>query len=130
MIRVAAVGDVHASADSAGLLHPSFEGIEGCADLLLLAGDLTKWGDPEEAEVLAQELSDVPIPIFAVLGNHDHHLDRPQEVRCVLERSGIVVLERETAELRVDGVSVGIAGAKGFGGGFTGPAAPTSANRR
>jgi len=120
VIRVAAVGDVHASADSAGLLRPSFDGIDGCADLLLLAGDLTKWGDPEEAEVLAQELSDVPIPIFAVLGNHDHHRDRPQEVRCVLERSGMVVLEGETAELRVDGVSVGIAGAKGFGGGFTG----------
>jgi len=120
MIRVAAVGDVHVGADSVGTLRPSFDGIDGSADLLLLAGDLTKWGDPAEAQVLAEELSDVAIPIFAVLGNHDHHLDRPDQVRCVLEKGGMVVLEGETAEVRIGGVSVGIAGAKGFGGGFTG----------
>jgi Icc-related predicted phosphoesterase len=123
VIRVAAVGDVHVGTDSVGTVAAAFRGIERVADLLLLAGDLTKWGHPEEAAVLASELSGVRVPIVAVLGNHDHHLDRPDEVRAILEEGGVTVLEGETAELHVGELSVGIAGAKGFGGGFTGACA-------
>ena len=120
MIRIAAVGDVHAGEDSMGAIAPTFQGIDDMADILLLAGDLTKWGDPREAQVLVRELEAVSVPIVAVLGNHDHHLDRSDQVRDVLERAGILVLEGETAEFELAGHTVGIAGVKGFGGGFAG----------
>ena len=47
MIRIAAVGDLHAGPDSAGSIRPRFDGIEERADVLLLAGDLTRRGTLE-----------------------------------------------------------------------------------
>lgn len=120
MIRIAAVGDVHFGEDAAGTLRPRLERVDRDADLLLLAGDLTKSGDPRQAEVLARELVDLPVPIVTVLGNHDYHSDRQDEVRAVLEAVGVTVLEGERTVVRVNGADVGIAGGKGFGGGFTG----------
>ena len=120
MIRIAATGDVHFGEDSAGSLRPCLEHIDRDADVLVLAGDLTKFGDPAQAEVLARELSDLPVPVVTVLGNHDYQSDRQDEVRAVLERAGATVLEGEHVVLDVDGADVGIAGGKGFGGGFTG----------
>lgn len=76
MIRIAATGDVHFGEDSAGSLRPSLERIDRDADVLLIAGDLTKYGDPAQAEVLAQEVKDLPVPVVTVLGNHDYHSDR------------------------------------------------------
>lgn len=123
MIRVAAVGDLHAGTDSSGELRPRFEDVAYRADVLLLAGDLTKLGRPEEAAVLAGELGGLAVPTVAVLGNHDHHHGRPQEVRRLAEGAGITVLEGEGTTLEVDGRRLGIAGAKGFGGGFAGASA-------
>lgn len=120
MIRIAATGDVHFGEDSAGSLRPSLERIDRDADVLLIAGDLTKYGDPAQAEVLAQEVKDLPVPVVTVLGNHDYHSDRQDEVREILERVGVTVLEGEYVVLDVDGADVGIAGGKGFGGGFAG----------
>ena len=118
MIRVAAVGDVHAGADAHRQLREAFAGVGEAADLLLLAGDLTKSGAPDEAAVLADALADVQIPTIAVLGNHDHHSDRPYEVRRALEEVGVRMLEGTSAVVEVHGVGVGVAGVKGFGGGF------------
>ena len=123
MIRVAAVGDIHLGTDSAGTLTPHLADIGERADLLCIAGDLTKHGDPEEAAVLAEELADVTIPIVTVLGNHDYHADREDLVRKVLEEAGITVLEGERIELDIDGSTVGVAGTKGFGTGFIGASA-------
>lgn len=123
MIRVAAVGDLHVGVDSRGKLRPGFERIAEKADLLLIAGDLTRRGGPEEARVLAEELHDVSIPRVAVLGNHDYEDDQENEVRRILERGGVQVLEGEALSLDVGGTRVGIAGSKGFGGGFTGACA-------
>jgi Icc-related predicted phosphoesterase len=120
VIRIAATGDVHFGEDSAGTLRPCLERIDRDADALLVAGDLTKNGDPAQAEVLARELFDLPVPVVTVLGNHDYHSDRQDEVRAVLERAGIHVLEGENVVLSIGGADVGIAGGKGFGGGFTG----------
>lgn len=120
MIRVAAVGDIHMGLDSQGLLRPAFETLPDCADLLLLAGDLTRHGTPEEARVVAQELTGLPVPVVAVLGNHDHHEERPQEVTAVLEEAGVRVLEGQGTIVDVEGARVGVAGTKGFGGGFVG----------
>ena len=120
MIRIAASADVHFGPDSAGTLRPCLERLDDDADVLLLGGDLTKSGDPAEAEVLARELMAVPVPVVAVLGNHDYHSDRQDDVRAILERAGVTVLEGEHVVVEVDGSSLGVAGAKGFGGGFTG----------
>ena len=118
MIRVAAVGDVHFGEDSAGKLRPYVERLGERADVLLLAGDLTTCGSPDEARVLADELREPPVPVFAVLGNHDYHAGKERDVRAALEDAGVGVLEGESAVVDVDGTRVGVAGIKGFGGGF------------
>lgn len=123
MIRVAATADVHIGRDSAGTLRPHLEGIAAHADVLLVAGDLTMCGHPDEGRVLAAEIGGLDVPVVAVLGNHDHHAEREDELRAVIERAGVTVLERETATLDLDGGRLAIVGAKGFGGGFAGACA-------
>ncbi len=120
MIRIAAVGDVHFSADSEGTLRPHLERLPEHADVLLLAGDLTKFGHPEEAVVLAREVAGLPYPIVAVLGNHDYHQEREDEIARVLREAGVRVLEGDGDVVEVDGARLGVAGLKGFGGGFAG----------
>jgi Icc-related predicted phosphoesterase len=120
MIRIAAVGDVHLGEDMRGRLRPALEKVGEHADILLLAGDLTRHGTVAEASVVADEFGDLPVPVVAVLGNHDHHDDKPLEVKKTLEDKGIHVLEGTTFTHRVNGCSLGIAGVKGFGGGFAG----------
>lgn len=120
MIRVAAVGDVHLAPEIAGRHRAGLTDLADRADVLLLAGDLTRHGTVEEARVVADEYRDLGVPVVAVLGNHDHHGDVPDAVVDVLTDAGITVLEGEATVLDVDGVSVGIAGAKGFGLGFAG----------
>ncbi|MFI5683447.1 metallophosphoesterase [Streptomyces sp. NPDC051636] len=121
MIRVAAVGDIHMGPESQGVLRPSFETLPDCADVLLLAGDLTRHGTPDEAQVVAREIKDLGVPVVAVLGNHDHHDDRPDEVSAILRDAGAHVLEGQAAVVTGgDGYRIGVAGTKGFGGGFVG----------
>jgi Icc-related predicted phosphoesterase len=91
--------------------------------VFLLAGDLTHRGRPEEAKVLAEELRGVRVPTIAVLGNHDYHSDEQDGVTEVLEQAGIRVLEGDAVVLEIGGRRVGIAGSKGFGGGFAGASA-------
>lgn len=122
MIRVAAVADVHFGADSAGRLRPDLDRLPERADLLLIGGDLTRRGQPDEAAVLARELKDVKVPVLAVLGNHDYHSCQEAEVRKAMEGAGVRVLEGEAEVLEVAGVRIGVAGVKGFCGGFTGAA--------
>ncbi|MGX1886670.1 metallophosphoesterase family protein [Streptomyces sp. NPDC055287] len=120
MIRIAAVGDIHLGLDSAGVLRPAFETIGDAADVLLLAGDLTRHGTAEEARVVAQEVTGLGVPVVAVLGNHDYHSDQQAEVTAVLGEAGVSVLEGRGTVLDIGGVRVGVAGTKGFGGGFAG----------
>jgi Icc-related predicted phosphoesterase len=120
VIRIAAVGDLHYGAGSKEILRPSLQHLQDRADLLLLAGDLTRGGGPEEVQVLADELRGLPIPIVTVLGNHDYHAGRQDEVRRILEEARVRVVEGESATIDIDGVRIGIAGTKGFGGGFRG----------
>ena len=123
MIRLAAVGDIHFAADSPGRLRPHLEEAASDVDLLLLAGDLTRRGDPSEARVLARELRGAPVPAVAVLGNHDYHMNAQDEICAVLEDAGVRVLEGTAVVVTVAGVAVGVAGVKGFGGGFAGACA-------
>jgi Icc-related predicted phosphoesterase len=120
VIRIAAVGDVHFAADAAGTLRPHLAGLAESADVLLLAGDLTRIGRAAEAAALAAELEGTPVPVLAVLGNHDYHDEDETEIRRILEGASVRVLEGETAMVDVNGARLGIAGIKGFGGGFAG----------
>jgi Icc-related predicted phosphoesterase len=123
VIRIAAAGDLHFGVESAGTLQPHLEHLRERAHAFLIAGDLTQHGEPEEAVVLAEELEPLPLPKVAVLGNHDYHSDQEDAVREVLEASGITVLEGESTVLELNGATLGIAGGKGFGGGFAGACA-------
>ena len=120
MIRIAATGDVHFGSDSASTLRPHLEHLCERADLLLIAGDLTRCGAADEARVLADELRDLEIPIFAVLGNHDYEVEEADAVADALSAAGVRMLLDDAAVLDVGDVRVGIAGVKGFGGGFVG----------
>jgi Icc-related predicted phosphoesterase len=120
MIRIAAVGDLHMTAGSRGTLRPAFLDLAGRADALLLAGDLTQLGKTSEAQLLAAELRDLPVPVVAVLGNHDFHSGEAPAIRSTLERIGVTVLEGESITLQIGSQRLGIAGVKGFGGGFRG----------
>lgn len=122
-MRIAAVGDLHVGRDSRGHVHTAFADMSEHADILLLAGDLTHHGDPDEAKVLAEALADVSIPTFAVLGNHDYHRNQEDAIRRVLEDARVQVLEGETKVLAIRGKTLGIGGTKGFGGGFAGACA-------
>ena len=114
VVRVAAIADLHCSKTSHGAFQPLFARLSESADVVLIAGDLTDYGLPEEATVLAKELTALRIPAAAVLGNHDVESGKAADVRRILVDAGLVVLDGETCELR----GVGIAGVKGFGGGF------------
>jgi Icc-related predicted phosphoesterase len=120
VIRVAAVGDVHLDPSMRGRCRPGLAGIAEHADVLLLAGDLTRHGTVEEAEVVAEEYADLDVPVVAVLGNHDYQSDDEDRVRKVLENAGLTVLEGETWTAQIRGRTIGVAGAKGFGIGFSG----------
>src|SRR5437763_5761601 len=120
MIRVAAVGDLHFGADSSGTLRPRLHRLAERADVFLLAGDLTRVGEPEEARVLAAELDGLDVPMVGVLGNHDHHADRAGEIGAILESAGVRILEGTSTVVPVGPLRLGIAGTKGFGGGFPG----------
>jgi Icc-related predicted phosphoesterase len=117
-MRVAAVGDLHAGLDSRGTLRPAFESLPACADVLLLAGDLTRVGSVQELRVLLDELDGVPIPCAAVLGNHDYESDGAPLLAERLCEAGVDVLEGSSAVFDIDGATLGVAGTKGFGGGF------------
>lgn len=113
-VRFAAVGDIHIKKESAGSLRGFFAQASEAADVLLLCGDLTDYGTAEEAHILADELAAVSIPIVAVLGNHDYESGTPEVVVDALTKLGARVLDGEACEIE----GVGIAGAKGFAGGF------------
>jgi Icc-related predicted phosphoesterase len=96
-------------------LHEAFAEISSNADILLLCGDLTDYGLPEEAEALVADIrTAVKIPMLAVLGNHDLESAQAELVCKVLDDSGIDVLDGEATEV----AGVGFAGIAGFGGGF------------
>ena len=124
MIRVAAAADIHASEVSAERVERAFAELQGEADVVLLAGDLTTSGEPEQAEVLAAACRLLDVPIFAVLGNHDHHAQRTAELEEVLGGAGVRFLDRDCATCEVEELELGIVGAKGFVGGFPGSALP------
>ncbi|HUP57114.1 MAG TPA: metallophosphoesterase [Bdellovibrionota bacterium] len=120
MIRVAAVGDVHYDRGWRDRLRTHFLTLGDRADILMIAGDLTQSGAYEEAQALADDLTELPVPVVAVLGNHDYHQGQEHKIIELLRSRDVQVLEGESVRFRLGAGTVGIAGLKGFGGGFFG----------
>jgi len=114
VVRVGALADLHCTKTSQGAFQPLFARISEAADILLLAGDLTDYGLPEEAQVLAKELTALRVPVAGVLGNHDMESGKADDVRKIIADAGVHMLDGDAVDLK----GVGIAGVKGFGGGF------------
>jgi Icc-related predicted phosphoesterase len=116
VVRIAAIGDMHYSRTaSAGSLQPLFAQITEAADILVLCGDLTDYGQVDEARALVREItSAVKIPAVAVLGNHDYESGQQEEIKKILTDAGVVPLDGDTTEIH----GIGFAGVKGFCGGF------------
>ncbi|CAO3434237.1 metallophosphoesterase family protein [Azospirillum doebereinerae] len=113
-LTVAAIGDIHVGETSTHPYRELFHEIAGKADVLALCGDLTNHGKPREAEILAEDLRAIGIPVLAVLGNHDYECGLVEESQRILEQAGVRFVDGAPQEIR----GVGFAGVKGFGGGF------------
>jgi uncharacterized protein len=116
-LRLALTADVHADELTQKALVEAFAGAPD-ADLVLIAGDLTTLGEPEQARILAAACAQLSVPAVSVLGNHDFHSGEEAELRALLSEAGLVLLDGEATRFDLDGTSVGIAGSKGFVGGF------------
>lgn len=114
-LRIAAVGDFHCGEGDRGKYRSQFAQVNGEADVLVLAGDLTNLGTPAEIRVVAEELEEVQIPIVGVLGNHDHETGHAEEASQILCEAGVHLLDGDSWVLDE---RVGFAGIKGFMGGF------------
>jgi len=113
-MRIAAIGDLHVQETDDAPYRELFAEISNHADVLLLCGDLTNFGKEKEAEILAEDIKSVTIPVLGVLGNHDYECGCPEKVVEILSGAGMIVLDEQAHE--IDGV--GFAGVKGFLGGF------------
>jgi Icc-related predicted phosphoesterase len=105
---------VHARVREEERLRALVEGAGREADVLVIGGDLTDLGQPEQAEVLLEVLDVCPVPVVATLGNHDYESGRAPEVSRLFVKSGVHLLDRSSVV--IDGV--GFSGVKGFCGGF------------
>jgi Icc-related predicted phosphoesterase len=123
-VRFAAAGDIHCHAETRERTREAFARLDGSVDFVLLAGDLTTHGEPDQAEVLAEAVEGISIPVLGVLGNHDWHANRTAELNRILGDAGVRMLDRDHATICVGDIEVGVAGAKGFIGGFPGSHLP------
>jgi Icc-related predicted phosphoesterase len=114
-LRVAAIGDLHCPRTSPEELRQLFHDLRSEADVLLLCGDLTDYGKPDEARVLMDQLGHItPLPVLAVLGNHEFECGNQDDITRILSDGGVSVLDGTAVEV----LGVGFAGIKGFCGGF------------
>jgi uncharacterized protein len=113
-MKIAATADLHARTGDTERLRVMAEGAARDADVLVMGGDLTDLGKPEQAEALLKALDGCPVPVVATLGNHDHESGDANQLSRLFEKSGIHLLDRSSVLL--DGV--GFSGVKGFCGGF------------
>ena len=90
LTKIATINDIHLGEDGFGLLKemhestPQADGypmrcarsavaaaVEWGAELLIIKGDITDLGKPDEWELVDEFLASVPIPVLAIPGNHD-----------------------------------------------------------
>lgn len=114
-MRLAAVADIHLKAEDHEKNLHAFSAVNEVADALVIAGDFTNHGLPEEMRGVLAVLEHIRIPIIGVMGNHDHESEHQDELAGMLRVAGVHLLDGHCFE--VDGV--GFAGTKGFAGGFS-----------
>jgi Icc-related predicted phosphoesterase len=112
--RVAALADVHVHEGNREEWQQLLGKVCSEADMLVLAGDLTRRGRKREAEILVEGLAACRLPVIAILGNHDVECGEEDEIIDLLCAAGIAMLDEESVEVE----GVGFAGTKGFCGGF------------
>ena len=119
-VVVAAVGDIHWHVERRRTYHHHFDTVHEVADFLVLPGDLTGSGLPEEMRALAEVLARVQVPVLCVLGNHDMHTDHTEECIRILRDTGVHVLQGggDAVTFERNGLTIGFCGTKGFCGGF------------
>jgi Icc-related predicted phosphoesterase len=113
--RLAAVADLHCRADQHGRFRELVRAVNGEAEGLVLAGDLTDHGTIPEVETLAEALALLRVPCAAVLGNHDFEANQVKDIVRILGEVKVEVLDGDHT---VFDKRLGIAGVKGFAGGF------------
>ncbi len=113
-MKIAAVADLHIGRISDTDHGELFSHMAAESDLILLCGDLTDRGTIEEAEVLAQIIYPLTIPVLAVLGNHDYEAGQEEKIKQILAKNHAIVLDGEEQVVK----DIGFAGIKGFAGGF------------
>jgi Icc-related predicted phosphoesterase len=113
-VRIAAIGDMHFDGTSRIGMRSLLADLHQEADVLVLCGDLTTHGKPEQMQAFAEEFAAVSLPTVAVLGNHDYESGQEEELCAILNQVNVQVLDGTTAVLH----GVGFAGTKGFAGGF------------
>jgi Icc-related predicted phosphoesterase len=113
-MRIAATADLHFTPERYTPLRDQMNHVRDEADVLVIAGDLTNFGQPEEMEPLVNALVRLRVPVIVVLGNHDFENGKEVELVRMMTAEGIKVLDGSAYER--DGV--GFAGTKGFVGGF------------
>jgi len=114
-MKLAAVGDLHCKKTSRGAFEPLFAAMRAAADVLVLCGDLTDYGLPDEARVLVKDLGAAKgVPVVGVLGNHDYESGEAEQVKAIFGEAGVQLLDGDACEIQ----GVGFAGVKGLGGGF------------
>src|SRR5512146_2094654 len=113
-MRIAATADLHFTPQNYDRIREQMSRARDEADLLVLAGDLTNYGKPQEMESLLNALVRIRLPIVAVLGNHDDESGQEAELMQMMTAEGIKVLDGTGYERE----GVGFAGTKGFPGGF------------
>ena len=115
--RLAAAADLHSRQDQHGRFREFVKMVNGEAEGLVLAGDLTDRGLPDEAKALAEAPVALRVPCAAVLGNHDFEAGHVAELVRILREASVQVLDGDNAIFHR---RLGVAGAKGFGCGFDG----------
>ncbi len=113
--RLAAAADLHCRSDQHGRFRDLVRAVNGEAEGLVIGGDLTDHGLLDEAKTLAEAFSELRVPCAAVLGNHDFEGGVVKDIVRLLAEVKVLVLDGDHAVFQKQ---LGIAGVKGFAGGF------------
>src|SRR5262245_18066067 len=90
--KIAAIGDLHVSADRPGSFRELFAEMSREANAIVLCGDLTDTGQPKQVETLAEDLRGSAVPVIAVLGNHDFESGQSDAVSEIMRKAGVHLL--------------------------------------
>lgn len=116
LFTVAAISDIHI--DKYSLKKSYFDSLIDNADIFLIGGDMNN-GKKEEVRSFLELISNINIPIVVIFGNHDCDARDLREIKNELAQNKLIkVLDGGYVEFRLGGKRVGVAGVKGYGGGF------------